>query len=193
LRFGHADTFEVLQNAEFCAAGLLSVYAFDDEHLFIVVDFTQLYFNYFAAAGLHGPSYEGSFNGKFAMPAIDQGKQLHAAWAPMIEERIERSPDGAARVENIIDENDVSPIYIKTKVARVEDGAYIFRCEIVPVKTDVQDSNIDRMLLDTVNQRGQPFGQRNAAPLHANQAKVFSAIILLDNLVGEANEGPLNL
>jgi hypothetical protein len=147
-----------LQNAEFCAARLLSVYAFDDEHLLVVVDFTQLYFNNFAAAGLHGSSDEGSFNGKFAMPAIDQSKQLHAAGASMIEERIESSPDGAARVENIIDKNDISPIYIETQIARVEDGANIFRCEVIPVKTDVQYSNIDRMLFDTVNQRGQPFG-----------------------------------
>jgi hypothetical protein len=72
------------------------------------------------------------------MPAIDQSQQLHTAWASMIEERIECSPDGAARVENIIDKNDVSPIYIETQIARVEDGANIFRCEIIPVKTDVQ-------------------------------------------------------
>ena len=111
----------------------------------------------------------------------------------MIEERVECGPDGAARVENIIDKNDVSPIYVKTQIARVEDGANIFRCEIIPVKTDVQYSNIDRVLFDTVNHRGQPFGQRNTAPLHANQAEVFSAIVLLDNLVGKANEGPLNL
>jgi len=72
------------------------------------------------------------------MPAIDQSKQLHAARASMIEERIECGPDGAARVENIIDKNDISPVYIKTQIARVEDGANIFRCEIIPgKKTDV--------------------------------------------------------
>jgi hypothetical protein len=193
LRFGHADTFEIWQNAEFCAAWLLSVYAFDDEHLLILIDFTQLYFNNFAAAGLHGSSYEGSLNGKFAMPAIDQSKQLYAAWAPMIEKRIECSPDGAARVEHIIDKNDISPIYIETQIAGAEDRANIFRREVIPIKTDVQHANIDRMFLDPVDQGGQSLGQGNAASLYANKAEVFSAIVLLDNLVGKPDECPLNL
>ena len=48
------------------------------------------------------------------------------------------------------------------------------------------------MLLDAADQRAQALGNGNAAPLDADQADGLSAIVFLDDLMGEANQSALD-
>ena len=59
--------------------------AFDQQHLIVLVDFVKFDFNDFATACRHKLADVSCFDGQFAMSAIDQYCELHAARPAMIE------------------------------------------------------------------------------------------------------------
>ena len=65
--------------------------------------------------------------------------------------------------------------------------------QIVAIELDVEHAGIDGALFDAGDELAQAFGQRNAAALDADQRQVFAAVALLDNFVGQAHQGALNL
>ena len=72
------------------------------------------------------------------------------------------------------------------------DGRIGDEREIVPIKRDIQFSDRDGNALDLLNIFGQPLGERNAAGLDADETEVFGAVILLNDLVGDAHKRPLH-
>src|SRR5205807_8111164 len=89
---------------------------FDQEHLLARIDLLQFYLDDFILRSLDCASDKRSFDGQLAVSAIDEHEQLHAARASMVEEGIERGANGAARVENVVDEDDVFVSDIETDV-----------------------------------------------------------------------------
>src|SRR5271155_2649073 len=162
------------------------------KHLLIVVNFAQLHLDDFATAGLYRSADESSFNRQLAVAAIDQRQKLHAARPAMIEERVERSAHCATGVEHIIDENDIASVDVETESAWIDDRTHVFRREVIAIEADVENANVHGVLLNLPDQRAQSLGKRNAAPLHSNQPEIVTAIVLLDDLVGEPDECSLD-
>ena len=75
----------------------------------------------------------------------------------------------------------------------VTTGTHAGGGEVVAIELDVEHAGIDGALLDAGDQLAQPLGQRNAAALDADQRQVFAAVALLNNLVGQAHQGTLDL
>src|SRR5579863_7584996 len=69
--------------------------ALDQHDLFLAVDFLELDLDNFVAAGLDHASDVARFDGKLAVSAVNQDKQLHAGGTAMIEQSIESRADGA--------------------------------------------------------------------------------------------------
>jgi hypothetical protein len=44
------------------------------------------------------------------MAAVDEHGEAYEAGAPELEDRVERGPDRAARVEDVVDQHDVAPV-----------------------------------------------------------------------------------
>ena len=72
------------------------------------------------------------------------------------------------------------------------DGRIGNEREIVPIKRDIQFSDRDADALDLFNVSRQPLGERDAAGLDTDEAEVFGAVVLFDDLVGNAHERPLH-
>lgn len=64
--------------------------------------------------------------------------------------------------------------------------------EIVPVHTDVQNANRDRMFPDVLEQSGQPICEMHAAPLHSYEGKATAVGIALCDLMSDASQRTLN-
>jgi len=125
--------------------------------------------------------------------AVDEDEQLNAPGAALIEERVERGADGATGVEDVVREDDVTAVDVEANVTLFDDGARTGGGEVVAVEADVEDSGVDGGLLDGLDELGEALGERHAAALDADEAEVGAAVVALDDLVGEANEGALDL
>src|SRR3984957_18598085 len=97
-----------LRNASIGKSALVN--PLHQQHLLVSIDLMELYLDDLPRSGLHFAADEGRLDGQLAMPAIDQRKKLDAARAAMVEERVQRGPNGAAGVEHIVDQHDIARV-----------------------------------------------------------------------------------
>ena len=135
----------------------------------------------------------GGFDGQFAMTAVDEHGQLHAPRPPVIKKCVERGADSAAGEEHIVADDHIAALDVDADGAWGYHRANIRRRQIVAVELDVEHAGVDSAFLDSGDQLAQPLGQRNAAPLDADQGQVGAAIALFNNLVGQAHQRALDL
>src|SRR5450631_501041 len=88
-----------------CMAALPGPLAHED--LLHTVDFLELDFDNFNIGGLHLAPDEARLDGQFAVSAVDQHQQLYAGRPTVVEQRVQRGPDGAAGVEHVVHQDDV--------------------------------------------------------------------------------------
>ena len=126
------------------------------------------------------------------MAAVHQHGQLDDGWAAVVHERIQRTADGAARIEHVVHQHDVLAVQIERKVRDVD-----FRIEgdrrVVAIERDVQGphGNLDPFyLLDAL---GQPMGQHIAARDDAHQGKVIRAVVALQDLMRDTRKRTIDL
>src|SRR5271157_3744734 len=160
------------------------IQALDQQHLVFVVYLMELHFNDLAAAGGHTFADVRGLDGQFAMAAVNEHGQLHAARTAVVEERVERGPDRPAGVEHIVAKHYVAAVDFNADGPWRDYRTHAGCGQIVAVELNIEQARIDRMLLDAGNESAQPLGQRNAAALDAYQRQVFAAIALFNNLVG---------
>jgi len=165
----------------------------DEENLFVVVDFAQLDFNDFAARGGDGSADEAGLDGKLAVSAVDEHEQLDALGAALVEEGVEGRADGAAGVEDVVHEDDVAAIDVEADVAFFDDRARACGGKVVAIEADVEYAGIDGRFLDGPDELGDALGEGNAAAFDADEAEVGAAVIALDDLVRQSDEGALDL
>src|SRR3954465_7198657 len=127
------------------------------------------------------------------MSAIDQRKQLYALRTTMIEKRIERGARGPPGIKDVVNEDYVHVLNICAKFRFVDlridsDGG-----KVVAVKSDVEYAARHGFTLNTFNDLCQPIGDRNTAPLDADEHKIVYAVVLLDDLVGKTHQGAFDL
>ena len=103
------------------AGGLVD--EFDEDDLFVVVDFAEFDFDDFAAGGGDGAADELGFDGEFAVAAVDEDEELDALGAAVVEEGIEGGTDGASGVEDVVHKNDVAAGDVEAELALVDGGA----------------------------------------------------------------------
>ena len=65
--------------------------------------------------------------------------------------------------------------------------------EVVAVEADVENAGVDGGLLDGLDELGDALGEGDAAALDADEAEVGAAVVALDDLVRETDEGALDL
>ena len=57
--------------------------------------------------------------------------------------------------KHVINENNIASIDIKSESARIDDWTHIFRREVVAIKADVENADVDRVLFNLPDQRAQ--------------------------------------
>jgi len=169
------------------------LHTLDEDYLFIVIDLAELHFDDLTGGGADLASDELGLDGEFAVATVDEYEELHGAWATVVEEGVESGADGAASVENIVHQDDVAAFDIEAQGSGDDDGLGVAGGKVVAIEGDVEDTGIDRSLLDLFDQYGETLGDRNAAALNADEAEVVTAFVLFDDLVCEADEGAVDL
>jgi hypothetical protein len=168
---------------------ILLIGFFDELNLFVVVYFLKFYFDDLSAAGGYVFADVGSFDGQFAMAAVDEDGELNAARTAMVKEGVECGADGAAGVENIVAENHVAAIDVKAERALSYDGTDIMRGEVVAIETNVKHACVDGAFFDSGDELGEALGEWNASALDADESETGAAIGFFDDFMGEADKG----
>src|SRR5208337_203422 len=99
----------------------------DQQNLLVVVDLLELDLDNLAAAGGHMLANVSGLDGQFAVAAVDEHSQLHAARPALVEERIERGADSAAGEEHIVAENHIAALDVDADGSRRDHGPNVRR------------------------------------------------------------------
>src|SRR5439155_1503444 len=94
---------------------------------------------------------------------------LHARGAPVVEERVDRGTDRAARVEDVVDEHARHPLEGEVELRIAHDGLRVDRClaaahlDVVAVEGDVDRAEAQLLPGELGDQASQALCNRHAA------------------------------
>jgi hypothetical protein len=128
--------------------------------------------------------------------AVDDDGELDPCGPAVVEERLDRGADGAAGVQDVVDEDDRSPVEREVELRRADER---LRCErrlaptdgdVVAVEGDVDGAERGSDSGALLNQARQPPRERDAAGLDPDERDVLELGVALDDLVGDSRKGP---
>ena len=127
---------------------------------------------------------------KLAVSTIDEDGELDASGPAVVEEGVDRGPGGAAREEDVVDEDDRAPGGLEVQVRRVDDrlGAGVAARDVVAVEGDVQVAERDFGAGELPDQRVEAASKGRAAGVDADEGERVATWILLDDLVRDTYE-----
>src|SRR5262249_40053479 len=123
---------------------------------------------------------------------IDQDGELDPPRAPEVDDGVERRPDGAAGVEDVVHQQDGLAGDRERDVGSPQDRGPGLEPEVVAVERDVERPDRDLEPLDRLEPRGDPLSQRHAAGADPHQGQPVGVPGALEDLVGDPGEGALD-
>ena len=127
---------------------------------------------------------------QLAVAAVDQHGQPHRLRAADVVQRVERGADGAPGEEHVVDEDDGLAVDAARRDLGGQQRAGRLHPQVVAVHRDVERADRHVVPLDGGDPLGDPLGQRHAPAGDAEQDEVLGALVALEDLVGDAGEGP---
>ena len=79
-------------------------------------------------------------NGNLAMTPVDQDREFHLGGPPVIKERVKSGPDGSSGKDDVIHQNNVSPVDRKIDFAALQGGVAAQVLVVIAVKRNIQDT-----------------------------------------------------
>ncbi len=70
---------------------------------------------------------------QLAAPAIDQDGERDSSWTAEVRQLVERGPDGAPRVQHVIDDHYTGAIHVPWNVSRADDRSWADGLEVITV------------------------------------------------------------
>ena len=110
----------------------------------------------------------------------------------MIEQRVQRGARGASGVEHVVHQDDVLVLDVELHLALAHFGPVADGGEVVAIEGDVERADGHFGLLDAAQDLRQALRQRHAAAHDADQPEIVDAVVLLDDLVREPDDGALD-
>src|SRR5215471_14177457 len=126
------------------------------------------------------------------MATVDQHSQLDAARSAEINQRVQRRAYRAAGVEDVIHQHDTQVVHTKRDVRTADLRPRPVTADIVTVQGNVDDPAWQCDPLHPLDLRREPPRQMHATGVYADEGKVIGVPVLLQDLVGNARERPLN-
>jgi hypothetical protein len=127
-------------------------------------------------------------DGQLAVATVDEDGQPHDAGPAEVGEGVERSADGAAGVEHVVDQHDDLVVDAARRDVGVHRAAGGLAAQVVAVHGHVERTDRHGVALDLLDQRGEPVRQCDATGWDAKQDKVLRSLVVLDDLVGDPLE-----
>ena len=133
---------------------------------------------------------------QLAVAAVDEHGELDARGPAVVEQRLDRGADRAARVEDVVHQHDRPPVEREVELRRAHER---LRCErglaaadgdVVAVEGDVDgaERGLDSGALG--DEAREPPRERYAAGLDPDERELVELRIALDDLVGDSRKGP---
>src|SRR5262249_3676013 len=122
--------------------------------------------------------------------------ELDARGPPVVEERLDRSADRAAGVEDVVDEDDRPSLEREVELRRPHDRLRGERRlaaadgDVVAVEGDVDGAERRRDSGAFLDHAREPPRERDAPRLDSDQRDLVELGVALDDLVGDSGKGP---
>src|SRR5918999_5728490 len=141
----------------------------DEQDAVDLVDLDELNLDPLAAGGRQVLADVIGTDGKLSVAAVGQASELDTPRAPVVEERLDRRADRAARVEDVVDEHARHPLERKVEARRADDRLRLLRrlaaadLDVVAVEGDVERAARDLLAAELVDEPAQALRERDAA------------------------------
>ena len=124
------------------------------------------------------------------MAPVDQHDQLDRLRPAEVDQRIERRPNRPARIEHVVDEQDLLVVDRERDLRAPHDGLRSDGVphQVVAVERDVERAGRHLVAVDAGDGTRETPGHRDAPGPDADQAELLDAPIALENLVRDAHE-----
>src|SRR5262245_25828204 len=124
------------------------------------------------------------------MAAVDQDRQLDHRGPAEVDDGVQGGPDGAAREEHVVDEDDGLALDAERDVGPPDDRGAA-QVEVVPVERDVESADRQACPVDGGDLPGQPPGDGDPSGPETDEGQVAGAGVALEDLVRDAGESPV--
>jgi len=125
--------------------------------------------------------------------AVDEDEELDGLRPSHLEEALHGGPDGPAREEDIVDEQDVLLGRLEIDLRLLDHAAHLCGRDVVPVNGDVQDADGHFDALHFLDDPGDPLADVYAAGPDADDDQVLQVAVALNDLGGHPVEAPPDL
>jgi hypothetical protein len=157
-----------------------------------VVDFVEPHFDNFGGARLHVAADVLCFDGHFAMAALDKNAERNAPGAAEVEKAVHGGTDGAAGVEDVVDEDEVHVVNAERDIGRLEYGVGRDFGKVVAIESDVESADGDINAVNAAHGARDALGEGYATAADADECKVFGAARFLHDFVSQALKSTVN-
>src|SRR5690606_9415220 len=127
------------------------------------------------------------------MAAVDHHRVLDTAGPAHVDDRVEGGPRCAAGVEDVVDQDDLGAVDVEIHLRALDDGLQRDLGEVVAVERDVELPYRGPRALELLDQRGKAFREGYSARVDSHQRNVPGALVPLDELMGDAPHGAVEL
>src|SRR5439155_18839443 len=135
---------------------------------------------------------------QLAVTAVCEHGELHARGAAIIEELLDCGADRAARVEDVVNEDARHSFEREVERRRADDRLRVQRrlaaahLNVVAIERDVElpERELDAAAL--FDQPPESLRERDTAPVDADEGDLVEVVVLLDDLVRDAGERPVD-
>jgi hypothetical protein len=123
------------------------------------------------------------------VPAVGDHRQLHQRRAPVVEQGVDRGPDGAPGVEDVVHEDHraLLDVEVEDRVADHRERAPA-DADVVAVEGDVHAAERRRGARVLADQAGQALGERHPSGVDADERELLGVAVPLHDLVGDAGD-----
>jgi hypothetical protein len=117
---------------------------------------------------------------------------LHCSRSTPVRKGIERSSNGAARIENVVDQQHraVSEININRGGRRRTNGS---KSQIIPIKRNIENTSRNRRVADFFENIGEGLSKRHSPGLQTNNDQTVNILVSFHHFVSHTSHGSLNV
>src|SRR5262249_30048236 len=124
-----------------------------------VINLVQPHFDDFGVAGLHRAPDELSFDGHFAVAAVNQNAKSDALRAAEVEKTIHSRANSAAGVKHVVNENEVHAVDGKGNVGGLQHGLRRDLRKVIAIKSNVQRADGNVHAVNAAHSLGDALGK----------------------------------
>src|SRR3989441_599533 len=132
-------------------------------------------------------------DGKLAMAAVDEHRELHPLRPAEVDQRVHRGTHRSAGEEHVVDEEDAPPVDGERDVGPLHHRVLEAAVQVVAIERDVDHAEGWRhAALDLADRLADALGQVHATRADADQRQLLGALVALEDLVRDADERALD-